>query len=377
MLDQDPYIVVAGGRLSWIVDAYTYTDAYPYSEPRVCGEGRLLHCASPGLRLNYIRNSVKVVVDAYDGTTNFYLADPTDPLILTYQRAFPDLLKPLSDMPAELRSHLRYPEDMFAIQADVHQIFHMTDPNVFYNKEDAWTLANEKFDQSQQPVQPYYVIMKLPGEEREEFLLMLPFTPRGKDNMIAWMAARSDGANYGNMLLYKFPKDRLVYGPSQFESRIDQDPTISAQLSLWSQRGSHVIRGNTLVIPVGKSNLYVEPIYLQSDATKGAIPELKEVVLATGSRLVMEPTLDAAINRLFGLAAPGQAAPAARRRRPAPRAPSTQPQSTGPLADLARSANDHFNRSQQALRDGDWARYGEEQRLLQDDLRRLAEQTGQ
>jgi uncharacterized protein len=373
LLDQDPYIVVASGRLFWIVDAYTYTDTYPYSEPRICGETRPLHCASPGLRLNYIRNSVKVVVDAYDGTTRFYLADPTDPLILAYQRAFPGLLEPLSDLPAELQSHLRYPEDMFAIQSDVHQVFHMTDPNVFYNKEDAWTLANEKFDQSQQPVQPYYVIMKLPGEAQEEFLLMLPFTPRGKDNMIAWLAARSDSANYGKLLLYKFPKDRLVYGPSQFESRIDQDPAISAQLSLWSQRGSRVIRGNTLVIPVGKSNLYIEPLYLQSEASKGAIPELKQVIVATGSRLVMEPTLEGAVSKLFGLATPSQAAAATT---PTLATPSTQTQSAGQLADLARSANDHFNRSQQALRDGDWARYGDEQRLLQDDLRRLAEQAG-
>jgi uncharacterized membrane protein (UPF0182 family) len=248
----------------------------------------------------------------------------------------------------------------------------MTDPNVFYNKEDAWTLANEKFDQSQQPVEPYYVIMKLPGEVQEEFLLMLPFTPRGKDNMIAWLAARSDSANYGKLLLYKFPKDRLVYGPSQFESRIDQDPAISAQLSLWSQRGSRVIRGNTLVIPVGKSNLYIEPLYLQSEASKGAIPELKQVIIATGSRLVMEPTLEGAVSKLFGLANPSPAAAAATA--PTPATPSTQPQPAGQLADLARSANDHFDRSQQALRDGDWARYGDEQRLLQDDLRRLAKQ---
>ena len=375
LLDSDPYIVVADGQLFWILDAYTYTDNYPYSEPRICGENRSLHCASPGVRLNYIRNSVKVVVNAYDGGTRFYVADPTDPIIQSYERAFPGLLTSLDQLPSALQTHLRYPEDLFSIQSNVYMTYHMMDPNVFYNKEDAWSLANEKFDQGQQPVQPYYVIMRLPGEQKEEFLLMLPFTPRGKDNMIAWLAARSDGEQYGKMLLYKFPKERLIYGPSQFESRVDQDPTISAQLSLWSQRGSRVIRGNTLVIPVGRSNLYVEPLYLQSEATKGAIPELKQVILSTGNRLVMEASLEAAINKLFGIQAvlPSVPAPAAQ---PGP-APGTAPPSIAPaVADLVRSANDHLARSQQALRDGDWARYGDEQRLLQEDLRRLGEQVG-
>ena len=303
------------------------------------------------------------------------MADPADPIIQSYTRAFPGLLIPLDQLPPALQAHLRYPEDLFSIQSNVYMTYHMMDPNVFYNKEDAWALANEKFDQGQQPVQPYYVIMRLPGEQKEEFLLMLPFTPRGKDNMIAWLAARSDGEQYGKMLLYKFPKERLIYGPSQFESRVDQDPTISAQLSLWSQRGSRVIRGNTLVIPVGRSNLYVEPLYLQSEATKGAIPELKQVILSTGNRLVMEASLEAATNKLFGTQAalPSVPAPAAQ---PGP-APGTAPPSIAPaVADLVRSANDHLARSQQALRDGDWARYGDEQRLLQEDLRRLGEQVG-
>ena len=379
LLDHDPYLVVSNGELFWMLDAYTYTDGYPYSEPRVCGERAVLRCAAPAVRLNYIRNSVKATVNAYDGTTRFYLADQSDPIVQTYSRALPGLFAPLAEMPADLRSHIRYPEDMFSIQANVYQTYHMTEPPVFYNREDVWSLAQEKFDQSSQPVQPYYVIMRLPREQREEFLLMLPFTPRGRDNMIAWMAARSDGEQYGKMLLYKFPKERLVYGPNQFESRIDQDPAISSQLSLWSQRGSKVLRGNTLVIPVGRSNLYVEPLYLQSDATRGAIPELKQVILSTGSRLVMEPTLEAAINRLFGVqtaVAPLPGAPSPGVPAPAPAlAPGAAP--SGPLppgaAELIRSANDHLARSQQALRDGDWARYGEEQRLLQEDLRRLAE----
>lgn len=375
LLDRDPYMVVANGKLYWIMDAYTHTDSYPYSEPRVCGPNRELRCDAPFLRLNYLRNSVKVVADAYTGETRFYLADPTDPIIQTYNRAFPGLLAPLEAMPSELRSHLRYPEDMFAIQSNIYQVYHMLDPNVFYNKEDAWALAMEKFDQTQQRVQPYYVIMRLPGEQKEEFLLMLPFTPRDKDNMIAWLAARSDGAQYGKMLLYKFPKERLIYGPSQFESRIDQDPVISAQLTLWGQRGSKVIRGNTLVIPVGRANLYVEPLYLQSDAAKGSIPELKQVILGTGNRLVMEPTLEAAISKLFGFQAAAPAAlPAVGQLAPAPEASASA--LSPAVAGLVRSANEHLARSQQALRDGDWARYGEEQRLLQEDLRRLAEQVG-
>lgn len=375
LLDRDPYVVVAGGQLFWMLDAYTVTDDYPYAEPRLCGVNRALGCYATRLRLNYIRNSVKVVVNAYDGSTRFYLADPSDPLALAYQRAFPGLFVPIEEMPPELRQHVRYPEDMFGIQADVYQTYHMTDATVFYNREDVWALANEKFDQTQQPVEPYYVIMRLPGEAREEFLLMLPFTPRGKDNMIAWLAARSDGEHYGTLLVYKYPKERLVYGPAQFESRIDQDPTISAQLSLWSQRGSRVIRGNTLVIPVGQSNLYVEPLYLQSESAKSALPELKQVIVSTGSRLVMEPTLEAALTRLFGpqatatLPSPGEQSAG---HPPAP--PPAEGTLPPPVIDLIRSANAHFERAQQALREGDWARYGEEQRLLQEDLRRLAEQ---
>jgi uncharacterized protein len=373
LFDRDPYIVVSGGRLYWILDAYTYTDHYPYSEPRVCGENRALRCNALLARLNYIRNSVKVVVNAYDGATQLYISDPNDPIIQAYARAFPDLLQPLDRMDPDLRLHLRYPEDLFAIQSNVYQTYHMLEPSVFYNREDAWTLATEKFDQGVQPIQPYYAIMRLPGEQREEFLQMLPFTPRGKDNMIAWLAARSDGEHYGKLLLYKFPKERLIYGPSQFESRIDQDPIISAQLALWNQRGSRVLRGNTLVIPVGRSNLYVEPLYLQSDARQGSIPELKQVVLSTGNRLVMEPTLEAAISKLFGISAPPLLTPS-----PAAPGTATAPaQGTLPssVSDLVRSANDHMLRAQDALRAGDWGRYGDEQRQLQDDLRRLADLT--
>ncbi|MFN8521775.1 MAG: UPF0182 family protein [Chloroflexota bacterium] len=362
--DTDPYIVVADGRLVWMLDAYTTSNAFPYSQP--------LAWSAPGrgrMTLNYIRNSVKVTVDAYDGTVRFYVTDQPDPLIAAYRAAFPELFLSLSQMPKALRDHIRYPEDLFRMQADRYQVFHMQDTTAYYNREDAWAIPFEKFYERRQPVDPYYVIMRLPDERREEFLLMQPFTPVSKDNMIAWIAARSDAENYGRLLAFKFPKDRLVYGPYQVEGRIDQDPAISAQFTLWSTAGSKVIRGNTLVIPVGGSNLYVEPIYLQSDATN-AIPELKRVVVATGNRLVMEPTLEEALNKLFG----GGAAPAAAAtpRTPAPPAPPAAPTD---VAAVVRAANERFTRAQEALRSGDWARYGEEQKALEAELKRLAELT--
>jgi hypothetical protein len=358
--DKDPYLVVAGGRLFWMLDAYTISSFYPHSEPR-----RL----APGVRVNYMRNSVKVVVDAYDGGVTFYLADPADPVVGTYQRIFPAPFVPLSEMPADLRRHIRYPEDLFLLQADILKTYHMQDATAFYNREDAWSNALEKIEARESPeaVAPYYVIMALPGQQHEEFLLMQPFTPVGKHNMIAWLAARCDEPNYGKLVLYKYPKDKLIYGPFQFEGRIDQDPAISSQFTLWSSAGSKVLRGNTLVIPLGSSNLYVEPIYLQSDVRNesNAIPELKRVVVGTGSRIAMEPTLEEALAKLFGQASPTVAA-----------GQPANVQATAPAADipgLIRSASDRFTRSQEALKAGDWARYGEEQRGLEADLRRLAE----
>jgi uncharacterized protein len=365
MQDRDPYIVVADGQLFWMLDAYTHSNNFPYSQPRLWRTG--------GVTLNYIRNSVKVVVNAYDGSMAFYVADAEDPVIRSYQQIFPDLFRPLSEMPPSLRQHIRYPEDLFRIQAERYQTFHMQDPTVFYNREDAWAIPFEKFYYERQPVDPYYVIMRLPGQPREEFLLMQPFTPLNKDNMIAWLAARSDEPNYGKLLVYKFPKEKLVYGPYQVEGRIDQDPAVSSQFTLWSQAGSRVIRGNLLVIPIGTSNLYVEPIYLQAE--NGPIPELKRVILSTGNRLVMEPTLEEAVAKLFGPGAPATAV--------APGEPPTQAQpagsataASGDVAALIRSASDHLARAQEAQRAGDWARYGEEQRALEADLRRLAELAG-
>lgn len=394
--DADPYAVVADGQLYWMLDTYTYTAAHPYSQPvywQPRGQG------TAGVWINYIRNSVKVVINAYDGSVQFYVADPNDPLIQTYQRVFPTLFRPFSELPASLRSHIRYPVDLFRIQADRFLNFHMQDPQVFYNREDSWAVAKEKVGWQATPadVEPYYVVMRLPGEAREEFLLMQPFTPVNKTNMIAWLAARSDEPNYGKLVLYKYPKEKLVFGPAQVEGRIDQDPVISSQFSLWSQAGSRVIRGNLLVIPLGASNLYVEPIYLQAD--NGPIPELKRVIVSTGNRVVMEPTLEEALGKLFagspgivpsvGLT-PGPASPqAAPAGQPAaqPAATGTSVQSaagaqpstgaavtpTSEMAAVIQSANQHYVRAQEALRAGDWTRYGEEQRLLEADLRRLSE----
>ena len=288
--DTDPYLVVAGGKLYWIADAYTTTDHYPYSQPAATG-------------INYIRNSVKAVIDAYHGDVKLYIADESDPLIKTYSRIFPGILKPLSEMPQELRAHLRYPEDIFRVQTATYSTYHMDDPQALYNKEDQWSVAAmgesaEGSEQQSQMLDPYYTIMRLPGEQAEEFILMLPFTPRRKDNLASWMVARSDGDHYGKLAAYRFPKQSLVYGPRQVVTRINQEPEISRQLSLWNQRGSRVILGTLLVIPVGQGLLYVQPLYLQAES--GKIPELRRVIVATDNRIVMEPTLEASINRLFG-----------------------------------------------------------------------------
>src|SRR5581483_10356666 len=328
VLDSDPYLVVADGQLWWMIDAYTTSDRFPYSQPLAPGGG------APGL--NYIRNSVKITVNAYDGSVGLYQADSQDPLLRAYAAMFPGLLRPLAEMPASLRAHIRYPEDLFRVQAYIFQTFHMQDPRVFYNKEDVWDVPFEKLYGQQEPVDPYYVIMRLPNASHGEFLLMQPFTPRSKDNMIAWLAGRSDGDSYGKLLVYKYPKEKLVYGPLQVEGRIDQDPQISAQFTLWSTAGSQVIRGNLLVIPIGTSNLYVEPIYLQ--AQNGRIPELKRVVVSTGSRVVMEPSLREALASLY------------RDQPAAERGATTAPQAvltsgSTDVAALAREARAHYERA--------------------------------
>jgi uncharacterized membrane protein (UPF0182 family) len=293
--DSDPYLVAADpsigsgfpgakNKLFWIVDAYTTSDRYPYSDTGNNG-------------INYIRNSVKVVIDAYNGTVNFYIADPKDPIINTWVTIFPQLFKPLSAMPATIRNHIRYPEDYFKIQAERLMTYHMTDPQVFYNREDQWQIPNEIYGDKARPVEAYYLITSLPTVPFEEFILLLPYTPRQRTNLIAWLAARSDGDNYGKLLLYIFPKQRLVYGTEQIEARINQDPVISQQISLWNRQGSRVIQGNLLVIPIEQSLLYVEPLYLE--ATQNSLPTLVRVIVAYENRIVMAQTLEQALKAIF------------------------------------------------------------------------------
>jgi hypothetical protein len=293
--DQDPYIVVGDdGRLSWVMDAFTTSDSYPYST----------HYDLDGNSINYMRNSVKVVIDAYNGTTTFYVFDNNDPVLAAYRRIFPSLFKDASLMPADLRKHVRYPEKLFKLQAQVYGLYHMTDPAVFFNREDLWTVATETNGQSSDgqqttaPMQPNFVLMKLPGETGVEFVEILPFTPANRNNLIGWIAGRSDGANYGTSVVYDFPKTKLVDGPQQIEARIDQNAQLSGQLTLWNQQGSHVVRGSLLVIPSGKALLYAEPIYLQ--AQQSPMPELRLVVLALQDKLAYGPTFEAALASLFG-----------------------------------------------------------------------------
>jgi len=348
--DHDPYIVVTDdGRLVWILDGYTITDRYPYSDP------------IPGLG-NYIRNSVKATLDAYDGTVTYYLADPSDPLVRTYANAFPGLLRPLEAMPPDLRRHLRYPEDFFAIQARKYAVYHMQDPQVFYNKEDLWAVPHRVVDGRESEMEPYFTIMRLPGETREEFMLLSLFNPSRRDNMIAWLAARSDPPNYGRLIVYNFPKQKLVYGPRQIEARIDQDPVISQQLTLWNQRGSTVIRGSLLAIPIDQSLIYIQPLYLAA-SEQGALPELRRVIVAYGNTIAMEPTLEQSLARIFG----GRPEPTAVAAGAAPGPPAT----ASALEAEVRRAWDAWTRSQEAIRRGDWATYGLEQKRLEDALRTL------
>ena len=298
LLDKDPYAVVSEGKQYWIQDAYTTSDHFPYSQPQTSGSAA---------GINYIRNSVKAVVDMYDGTVSFYVMDPNDPVLAAYRRAFPGVFKDLAGLSADLKSHLRYPEDLFAIQANQYEAFHMTDPQVFYNREDLWVAPKEKYDGAVNPMEPYYILMKLPGSDQLEYLIMTPFTPQNRDNMIAWLAARCDFPDYGRMLFYELPKEKLIYGPNQISAMIDQNTLISQQLTLWDQKGSGVIRGKLVVIPIENSFLYVVPLYLKAEGTN--FPQLKRVIVATGDKVVMEPTLDEALSSLFGTS-PGQPSPA-------------------------------------------------------------------
>ena len=350
-LDRDPYLVVSSGSLYWMQDAYTTSDFFPYSQP------------AHNLGLNYIRNSVKVVVDAYNGTVDFYLMDSADPIAATYQRIFPGLFKPFAAMPPDLQTHIRYPEDLFRIQAEIYQVYHMEAADVFYNREDLWQFPREPEGGGTTLMAPYYIIMRLPGETQAEFFLMLPMVPSRRDNMIAWLAARCDPPDYGKLIVYEFPKDKLVYGPFQIEALINQNTEISQQLTLWNQMGSRVIRGNLLVIPIENSILYVSPLYLR--AVQGQLPELKRVIAAYGDRVVMKETLPEALAALFE----GGAAPAV------PSASAGTPLA-GPAADRAREALDHYNLAIERLKSGDWTGFGTELNMMRGLLEDMNRQSG-
>ncbi|MDE0430212.1 MAG: UPF0182 family protein [Caldilineaceae bacterium] len=377
--DSDPYIVVGDdGHLYWFLDAYTVSGRFPYSEPTDVGTRTL----PPGF--NYIRNPVKVIIDAYTGDMNFYVVEPDEPIAAAYARIFPDLFTSFDEMPDDLRAHIRYPNDLFSIQAGVFRTYQMTEPTDFYNREDVWAWPEEIFDNQSRPMEPYYVLMQLPGNSDLDFIQILPFTPANRENMISWLAAQNDPAKYGEMLVYRFGKDSLVFGPKQIEARIDQDPVISSQLSLWNQQGSQVIRGNLLVIPIGESLLYVEPLYLQ--AATGKIPELKRVILATSERVIMAENLGLALAEQFGRDVLSDEKLAELALSAGGRTTSVLPPESAPaekvdlggstLEELILEANSRYSLAQNALMAGNWAAYGAELDALQQVLERMMEVSG-
>jgi uncharacterized membrane protein (UPF0182 family) len=384
--DSDPYMVVSEGRLFWILDAYTTSNMYPYSIRSKRLNQRML---------NYIRNSVKVTIDAYNGNVSFYIMDQEDPIVKTYSKIFPNLFRPFDEMDDDLKRHIRYPKDLFEIQVGTYTRYHMVDAQVFYNQEDLWQVPDEMYADSRQEMKPYYIIIKLPENNKEEFLLMLPFTPSKKDNMIGWLAARCDLPGYGKLLVYKLPKEKLVYGPMQIEARVDQQTEISRELSLWGQRGSRVIRGNLLAIPISESFLYVEPIYLEAKqeeaepvqtpqaqpslfkrtqrrppmvprrATRtAALPELKRVIVALGNRVTMQEDFNKALNAVLG----GEII--------AHETISTQAIPGTETSELGKLALQHYNSANAYLRKGDWAGYGKELEKLEDVLKQMVQETG-
>ncbi len=348
--DNDPYIVINqdDGKLYWIIEGFTMSSRYPYSQPIA------------GSNINYIRNSVKVVVDAYNGDTNFYIADENDPIIMTYNDIFKDLFKSIDEMPDGIRSHIRYSQEMFNIQAEMYRTYHMENSTVFFGREDTWDIAKEKYLDKEQKVEPNYYMFKLPEEDDIEFLLTIPYTPQGKDNMSAMLVARNDKEKYGELLLYKFPKNKTIKGTALIESKIDQDTEISSQLTLWSQKGSNVLRGNTLTIPIENSLLYVEPIYLQAD-TQSNFPEMKMVIVVYGDKIVMEPTLQQALDKVLGEIY-------------TPNDQNNQGNNVGfenkSVEDLIKQANDVFVDANNALKNGSWAEYGKKL----DDLEKILNQ---
>lgn len=361
--DRDPYLVITdAGELKWLLDAYTTTDGYPYSQRLPDGT-------------SYMRNSVKVMIDAYDGTVRAFIADPTDPIVRTWAAAFRGVLLPLDSMPADVKAHIRYPEDLFRLQAALYTTYHMTEPETFYNREDQWQIPSIQTAQADgENLFMRRIVMRLPDEERGEFIFMSPFTPRGKDNLAAWMVARNDGAEYGNLRVYRFPKQSLVFGPQQIVNRMNQDPDIAREVSLWDQRGSQVIRGALMVIPIDESLIYVQPLYLQAEG--GRIPELKRVIVAHQNRVVMEETLEAALGRLFAGGAGGEGLPPTRvavaGEAAAPPAATGAAAPNASMADLLRRATQHYDRAIEAQRAGNWAAYGTEIERLGAVLRQLS-----
>lgn len=364
--DEDAYPVIHNGEIVWIYDGYTFSRNYPYSRP-FFSRDRIVR------QFNYLRNSVKATIHAYTGEVNFYIADETDPLIRAYARAYPNVFKPLSAMPESLRKHIRYPIDLFEVQAQLLELYHTTDARIFFNKEDVWAIAREILQNNETvPMTPYYVIMQPPGEQQPRYMLTLPFTPQQRKNLVAWLAAHCDPDRYGELVLYRFPKQKTVYGSEQIEARINQNPEITQQLNLWNQQGSQVFRGNLLIIPLGQAMLYFKPIYLQA-RTEGAIPELKKVVLASGERVVMTDTVDEGLQLLLTRRV-GRTPPRLAQDGTTPPTPTAQPAPTGAPADLrnlAREANRVYREAQNALRNGDWGTYGERMRQLEQLLRRM------
>jgi uncharacterized membrane protein (UPF0182 family) len=354
--DPDPYLSISDGRLVWIHDAYTTSSRYPY--------------ASAAGRINYIRNAVKVTIDAYHGTTVFHLLDPNDPIAATIGRVFPSLLTPIAEMPEDLRKRLRYPQSIFAMQAAMFATFHMTNPAVFYNREDQWEIPAFDVGGQAERMEPYYTVMKLPGESGPEYIQMLPFTPRQKDNLSAWMAARTDGDHYGRLVVFQFPKQTVIFGPRQVAARISQDQVIAPQITLWNQQGSEVIQGTLLVIPIEESLLYIRPLYLR--AAGGRIPELKRVIVAYQNQIVMEETLDEALGRLFPRGGGVGTPPAPPVEEAGERTTAPQPAPTAEVAALTTQAREIYDRAMKAQREGNWALYGEEIKRLGEVLAQLS-----
>jgi uncharacterized membrane protein (UPF0182 family) len=354
--DEDPYLIVdASGKLKWMLDGYTSTKRYPYSQRLDDGT-------------SYMRNSVKVIMDAYDGTIDAYIVDSSDPLAKTYSKIFPGILKPLDQMPADLRAHMRYPTDLFRVQSQLYATYHMDAPETFYHREDQWAIPATTTQTNEDSRFMRHIVMKLPEEKQAEYIYMAPFTPRGKDNLASWIIARNDGDNYGRLRVYRFPKQSLIYGPRQIMARIDQDTEISRELTLWDQRGSEVIRGELLVIPIEEALIYVQPVYLRAEG--GRIPELKRVVVAYQNRVVMRETLEAGLATLFGGEVPRQSDSVAAVIPDSTAAPAPVP-APPTSADLISEARAHYDRAIAAQRSGDWATYGREIQSLGDVLRKL------